>query len=387
MSDYVIIGAGLAGCIIAERIANILGKKVLIIEKRNHVGGNCYDYYNKEGILVHKYGPHIFHTNLKYVWDYLSNFTEWNDYEHEVLGLIDGKKVPIPFNLNSLYSFFPKTQAKDLEKKMVKKFGLDVKIPILDLNSVDDEELKDLSDFIYKKVYLNYTSKQWGLSPEELDPSVTGRVPVHISKDNRYFQDHYQSMPRDGFTKLFENMINNSKIELILNTDFKEIIKIDFEKRNLYLKGKKFNGKLIYTGKIDELFNYEFGELPYRSLKFNFKTLDQKLFQEVGTINYPNDYDFTRITEFKHITGQKDPKTTIVKEYPQEYEKDIKGKDIPYYPIPRKENSELYQKYKREAEHFENIIFLGRLGEYKYYSMNDTIINALRVFEEKITND
>lgn len=387
MSDYIIIGAGLAGCVIAERIANILDKKVLIIEKRNHIGGNCFDFYNKDGILIHKYGPHIFHTDMKDVWDYLSNFTEWDDYEHEVLGFIDGKKVPIPFNLNSLYSLLPKSQAENLEKKLVTRFGLNVKIPILELKSVDDKELKDLADLIYKKIYLNYTSKQWGLSPEKLDPQVTGRVPVHISKDNRYFQDYYQSMPKDGFTKLIENMINNPNIEVILDTDFKEIIEIDHQKRDLYTNGEKFNGKLIYTGKIDELFNYKFGELPYRSLKFKFETLNQRYFQEVGTINYPNDHDFTRITEFKHITGQRDIKTTIVKEYPQKYEKDIKGKDIPYYPIPMKENDDLYKKYRRKAQDFENIIFLGRLGEYKYYSMNDTIIKALKVFKEKIANE
>lgn len=383
MFDYIIIGSGFAGAVIAERIANISSKKVLIIEKRNHIGGNCYDYYDENNILVHKYGPHIFHTHMKHVWDYLSNFTEWQEYEHKVLGLINGKKVPIPFNLNSLYEMMNYNTAKRLEDKLVKHFGYNIKIPILQLKNVEDKDLKFLADFVYKKVFLNYTEKQWGMKPEDLDPSVTARVPIYISRDDRYFQDEYQGMPKEGYTKLFERMINNSNIEIMLETDFKEVIELNHDKKKIFFMEKEFKGTLIYTGKIDEFFNYKFGKLPYRSLKFNFETINKEYFQETGTVNFPNDYDFTRITEFKHLTGQKSPKTSIVKEYPQEHNKT----NIPYYPIPRQENLKIYKKYYAEAQKLDNVIFLGRLAQYKYYNMDIVIDSALKAFGEKITNE
>lgn len=382
--DYIIVGAGLAGSVLAERIANKLDKKVLIIEKRGHIGGNCYDHYEENGILVHKYGPHIFNTDSKEIWNYLSKFTEWYLYKHEVLGFIDGKNVPIPFNLNTLKELLPESKARELKEKLVDKFGYNVKIPILELKEVEDEDLKRLTDFIYKKIFLNYTVKQWGMKPEELDPSVTGRVPVFISNDNRYFQNSYQGMPKEGYTKIFEKMLNNKNIKILLNTDFKEVIDTDFTINKIELFGEKFNGKLIFTGKIDEFFNYEFGELPYRSLRFEFENEDLEYFQEVGTVNYPNNYDFTRITEFKHLTGQKKHDTTIVKEYPQNYDMKIKGKEIPYYPIPKKENLELYDRYKEKTQSLDNIIFVGRLAEYRYYSMSDVIESALNIFRSDI---
>lgn len=384
MFDYIIIGAGLAGSVMAERIANILEKKVLIIEKRDHIGGNCFDYYNENDILVHRYGPHIFHTQMKHVWDYLSNFTQWHEYEHKVLGFIDGKEVPIPFNLTSLYKMMPYNTAKLLETKLVKNFGYNVKIPILKLKNVDDCDLKFLADFIYEKVFLNYTKKQWGLLPEELDPSVTERVPVYISQDNRYFQDHYQGMPKEGYTKLFERMLYNPNIKLMLETDSKEIMKLDHDKKKIYFMEEEFKGKLIYTGKIDEFFDYEFGKLHYRSLKFDFETINKEYFQEVGTINFPNDHDFTRITEFKHSTGQKSSKTTIVKEYPQKHNKD---NNTPYYPIPQRKNLELYRKYEEKSQNLDNVLFIGRLAEYKYYNMDIVINRALKAFKEKIANE
>lgn len=380
MYDYVIVGAGLAGCVMAERIGNVLNKKVLIIEKRNHIGGNCYDYHDKNGILIHKYGPHIFHTNLENVWKYLSNFTNWYRYQHKVLGFIDGKNVPIPFNLNTLNNLLPESIAKNLENKLIDNFGIDEKIPILKLKDIED--FKFLSNFVYEKIFLNYTKKQWGMKPDDLDPSVTERVPVFISKDNRYFQDKYQGIPREGYTKIFERMLKNENIKIMLSTDFKEIITI--YNNYLCLFGNKFMGKLIFTGKIDEFFDYKFGELPYRSLKFDFEKINQEYFQEVGTINYPNDYDFTRITEFKHFTYQKHPNTTIVKEFPQEHNKNIKGKDIPYYPIPKKENVDIYEKYKEESNKYNNVFFVGRLAEYCYYNMDIVIHRALETFEEKI---
>jgi UDP-galactopyranose mutase len=367
--DYIVVGAGIAGITFAENIANRLNKKVLLIEKRNHIGGNCYDEYNEDGILIHKYGPHIFHTNNKKVWNHLSQFTEWNIYYHKVLGSIDGKFVPIPFNLNTLHELLPRSLADRIENHLIQEFGFGNKVPILKLRQSTNKDLKFLADFIYEKVFLNYTIKQWDMKPEELDSEVTSRVPVYISRDNRYFQDNYQGLPKYGYTKMFEKMIDNKNIHIMLNTDYKEIInEINYE-------------KMIYTGPIDYFFDYKYGKLPYRSLDFKFETYQLAQYQPVGTINYPNDYDFTRITEFKHMTEQKSEFTTIVKEYPKSYNSED---DIPYYPIPKKENIEIYNKYKNEAEKEKNVIFVGRLAEYKYYNMDAVIERILILFEERI---
>lgn len=381
MFDYVIIGTGFAGSVLAERIATQLNKKVLMIEKRNHIGGNAYDSYDSQGILIHNYGPHIFHTKVKKVWDYLSNFTDWHLYHHKVLGVIDGQKVPIPFNLNSINQLFPKNLAERLEKKLIENFGYNKKVPILKLREVEDEDLKFLADYIYEKVFLGYTTKQWGVTPEELDPSVTGRVPVYISRDDRYFQDPYQGMPKEGYTKLFERMLDHENIKILLNTDYKEVLQFNFETGEASLFGQKFGGKIIYTGPIDYFFDYKFGQLPYRSLNFVFEQFNQKQVQEVGTVNYPNDYNFTRITEFKHLTNQSSDKTTTVKEFSQEY---IPGENIPYYPIKNENNLELYRQYKEEARKYDNLIFIGRLAEYQYYDMDMVVAKALRLFEERI---
>ena len=381
MFDFIIVGAGFAGSVIAERIANILNKKVLIIEKRNHIGGNCFDYRTKEGIIVHKYGPHIFHTNYKEVFDYLSNFTDWRIYHHKVLAFIDGKKVPLPFNLNTLYEVFPKSLAERLENKLILKYKYGSKIPILELKKEDDEDLKFLSKYIYEKIFKNYTAKQWGLRPEELDPEVTARVPIYISRDNRYFTDKYQAIPEEGYTKIFERMLKHPNIKLMLNTDFKEVLHLDLENKKIYFWGQEFKGKIIFTGMIDELFDFKFGQLPYRSLDFKFEILDMDFFQEVATVNYPNDYDFTRITEFKHIHPFNTGKTIILKEYPKSYKA---GKDIPYYPVFTKENRNLYYKYKELAEEFRNLILVGRLAEYRYFDMDDVIKRALDIFNEQL---
>jgi UDP-galactopyranose mutase len=379
--NYIIIGAGFSGSVIAERIANVLNQKVLIIEKRNHIGGNCYDYKDENNIIIHKYGPHLFHTDYKDVFDYLSNFTDWQLYQHRVLAFIDGKKVPIPFNLNTLYEVFPKTLAEKLETKLLNRYQYNTKVPILELLKEEDNDLKFLANYIYEKVFKNYTAKQWGKKPEDIDPQVTSRVPVYIGRDDRYFTDKYQAIPKDGYTKIFERMLNHPNIKIMLNTDFKELMNIDYENKKIFFMGHEFKGKLIFTGMIDELFNFKFGYLPYRSLELKFESIDQEYYQEAPVVNYPNDYDFTRITEFKHIHPVKSDKTTILKEYPKAYQPNI---DIPYYPFFTKENQELYNKYKEEAERFDNLILVGRLADYRYYDMDDTVKRALEVFEGRV---
>ena len=381
MFDYIIVGAGYAGSVMAERIANKLNKKVLIIEKRNHIAGNCYDYKDENDILVHKYGPHLFHTNNKKVFDYLSEFTSWDIYNHKVLAMIDGKEVPIPFNINTLYEVFPNSLAKKLEEKLLNEFEYNSKIPILELKQSTDKELQFLADFVYEKIFVHYTAKQWSMKPEDMDGAVTARVPVFIGRDNRYFNDKYQVIPTNGYTKLFENILNHKNIKLMLNTDFKEVCKITED--GFYLLGNKFDGKLIYTGPIDELFDYKFGDLPYRGVDMKFETVDKKFYQDAATVNYPNQYNFTRITEFKHIHPTQSKKTTILKEYPKEYDK---IKDIPYYPIFTDENQKKYNQYLEYSKQFSNLILLGRLAEYKYYDMDDMVERALEVFKGEIEN-
>ena len=377
MIDYIVVGSGLAGVVMAERIATQLNKKVLLIEKRNHIGGNCYDFKDKNNILIHKYGPHLFHTNDKEVVDYLSQFTSWDIYNHEVLCFIDGKKVPIPFNFNTLYEVFPNQKAKALEAKLLETYDYNSKVPILELKKSTDKDLQFLADFIYEKIFLNYTAKQWGMKPEEMDGAVTARVPVFIGRDNRYFNDVYQMVPKDGYTKMIENMLNYKNIKIMLNTDFQEICTL--KDKDFYLFDKKFDGKVIYTGQIDELFDYKFGDLPYRSVNMQFETIEKDFYQEKATVNYPNDYDFTRITEFKHIHPINAPKTTILKEYPQEY---VRNKNTPYYPIFTNENQNKYNQYLEYSKEFKNLILVGRLAEYKYYDMDDIVKRALEVFEE-----
>jgi len=368
MNKILIIGSGITGITLAERFAS-KGSKVLIIEKRNHIGGNCYDYKDENGIIVHKYGPHIFHTNYKEVWDYLSQFTDWIYYQHRVLGFIDGKFVPIPFNLNSLYKLIPLKLAERLEEKLINNFGYNKKIPILELRKTEDKDLKFLADFIYEKVFLHYTEKQWGIKPEEIDPLVTARVPVVISRDDRYFQDRYQGIPKDGYTKMFKRMLQSKNIEIQLNTDYKNI------------KDRLRYDLMFYTGPIDEFFDYKFGKLEYRCLKIKFKTLNKENYQPSSVVNYPDlKYRFTRITEFKKLTHQKHKKTTIGIEYPGD-------KGFITWPLLDEKNKKIFKRYWEEVEKLkrENIYFVGRLAEYKYYNMDVAVKNSLDLFK-KITN-
>lgn len=378
--DFIVVGAGLAGCVMAERIANMLNKKVLIIEQRNHIGGNCADHRNEFGILIHRYGPHLFHTDYDVVFNYLSNFTEWRVYEHKVLAFIDGKKIPIPFNFNSMDLIFPQGLAERLQKKLLIRFREGAKVPILNLMEIDDEDIRFLANFIYEKVFLNYTVKQWGKRPEEIANLVTARVPVVVGRDNRYFHDKYQAVPLEGYSKMFERMIANKNINLLLNTDFKSVLKVDVEQGKFFFLGNEFKGKVIFTAMLDYLFDYVFGALPYRSLRFESKDLNVEFFQEVAVVNYPNDFEYTRIAEYKHIHPVETPWTTIVYEYPV----DFKPGKIPYYPVFTDGALDTYNKYLELAARLENLVIVGRLAEYRYYDMDDVVKRVLDVFEERL---
>jgi len=366
--DVMIVGAGISGCAVAERYANLLNKKVLIIEKRDHIGGNCYDYINEIGILIPKYGPHFFHTNDTDVWNYVSQFTEWREYEHRVLSFVDSKLVPVPVNIKTVNDLF------DLNMKTGKEM-----VEWLDLNSTKIENPKNSEEaamskvgkILYEKLFKFYTKKQWDMWPAELDAEVMNRIPVRISFDDRYFSDKYQAMPKEGYTKLFEKMLNNKNIEVRLNTDYGEV-KDSIEVFK----------KIFFTGPIDGFFGYNLGEkLQYRSLRFEFETIDREYYQSQTTINYPSlNVPYTRITEPKYSTGQKSSRTTIIKEYPT-------WEGEPYYPVPSKRNQDLYKEYQKEAEKLESkgIYFVGRLANYKYFNMDQAFKNALDLFN-KIEN-
>lgn len=362
-----IVGCGLSGIVLAERIASQKREKVLIIDKRSHIGGNVYDYKDPQtGITVHQYGPHVFHTNDSRVWNYLSQFTDWHNFMYRVKAVIDGIEVNIPFNLDSLHKVFPRQLAEKLENKLVEKFGFNKKVPILELRQTQDSDFEFLAQYVYEKVFLGYTLKQWGVKPEELDPSVSGRVPVYISRDNRYFQDKYQAIPQQGYTVMMQNMLNNPLIQIRLNTDFQEI-------RNEISPQKTY-----YTGPIDEFFNYKFGALPYRSLNLYFKTFDCEYYQNAAQINSPENYDFTRSVEYKYYLNEKSPQTVVSFEYPETFEN---GRNERYYPVPGNKNQKLYDLYRQEAEKLKNTYFLGRLGDYRYYNMDQTVARALELFE------
>lgn len=361
MFDYLIVGAGFAGCVLAERLAFRAGKKVLLIDKRNHIGGNAYDYYNNDGILIHKYGPHIFHTNSKEVFDYLSQYTNWRSYEHRVLASVDGQLVPIPINLNTINKLY----GLNLSSSQVEDFFDSKAEKIEKVKTSEDVVVSKVGRELYEKFFRGYTKKQWDLDPSELDASVTARVPTRTNKDDRYFTDTFQSMPSEGYTKMFEKMLTHPGIKVMLQTDYKEVIdSIPYK-------------QMIYTGPIDSYFDFCYGKLPYRSLEFKFETIESDAYQSTGTVNFPNEQAYTRITDFKYLTGQKHPKTTIVYEYP-------KAEGDPYYPIPRPENAEIYRKYQQLAAQMENTYFVGRLATYKYYNMDQVVAQALTLFKKLI---
>ena len=352
--QFLIVGAGFAGAVSARELAEA-GHQVFVVDRRNHIGGNAYDVKDVHDILIHQYGPHIFHTNSERIFNYLSQFTEWRHYEHRVRGVVEGKEYPFPINrdtLNQLYSL-------DLTEQQATEYFEKVREPCNSIKTSEDVVLNSVGRDLYEKFFLNYTKKQWGLDPSQLKAGVAARIPTRTNTDDRYFTDTYQAMPLHGYTAMFENMLKHPNITVQLSTDYKDLL----------AQNIKYD-HLVYTGPIDAFYDYQFGHLPYRSLHFEHEHLSIEHYQSVGTVNYPNDYDFTRITEFKYLTGQKAESTSIVREYPTD-------KGDPYYPIPRDENEELFKKYQFLANAEEKITFVGRLAEYRYYNMDQVVGAAL----------
>jgi len=376
MTDILVVGAGLSGATVARLFAE-QGNSVTVMDKRKTIGGNLYDYVDKNGVTVQLYGPHIFHTAHKEVFDFLSRFTEWEKYEHRVQAKIRKDKfVPVPFNLTALKELYPKSEAEEIEKILVEEIGTDKKVPILQLKKHDNKKIRDFAEFVYKNIFYIYTMKQWGFPPEMLGEAVMNRVPVYLSYEDRYFTDEYQFMPKNGFTDMIKNMLAHPNIQLSLNCDaLKEIALKDGE---IYYRGKPFSGTVVYTGCLDELFEFKFGVLPYRSLKFKFSTKNYSSYQPASVVNYTTSKRYTRISEFTKFACSKKDKTVIVKEYPRAFKV---NKNIPYYPIPLKENNEHYLKYSKEAESYKKLHLLGRLAEYKYINMDIAVLNAIKLFD------
>lgn len=368
--DWLIVGAGYAGSVMAERIASVRNQSVLLIDRRAHIAGNAYDALDEHGVLIHRYGPHVFHTNSLRVWEYLSQFTEWRPYQHRALGLVEGQLIPVPFNLQSLRQLWPPEAAAALQARLIAEYGMDVKVPILRMLEHPDPEIQHLARFIYDNVFAGYTRKQWDLEPEQLDPSVMARVPVHVSEDDRYFQDRFQALPRDGYTAMFQRMLSHPNIQVRLNTDYRRLP-----------AGLEWR-RMIYTGPVDEFFGHRHGRLPYRSLRFEFPHHPVDRHQPCGQVNYPNTEVFTRVSEFKHMTGQEVAGTTLAVEYPQPHEP---GRNEPYYPVPRPESAAIYEKYQAEVAALAgSTIFVGRLADYRYYNMDQVVARALKVFADTI---
>ena len=357
MYDYLIVGAGFAGSVLAERLARGSNKKVLIVDKRPHIAGNAYDHHDNAGIMIHRYGPHIFHTNSAEIFEYLSRFTAWRQYQHRVLASVDGQLLPIPINLTTVNEMY----GLNLTSFQVEDFFASVAEKRDEIKTSEDVVIARVGRELYEKFFRGYTRKQWGLDPSELDAAVTSRVPTRTNRDDRYFTDSFQAMPLYGFTRMFENLLDHPNIHVLLNADYRDVREFVPHK------------EVIYSGPVDEYFDYRFGKLPYRSLQFKHETIDTPQFQVAPVVNYPNDYAYTRITEFKYLTGQEHRKTSIVYEFPQ-------SEGDPYYPIPRPENAALYKQYQTLADETEGVHFVGRLATYRYYNMDQVVGQALALY-------
>ena len=382
--DVIVVGAGYAGAVCARRLAEACGSKVCILERRGHVAGNAYDYRDEAGVLVHKYGPHIFHTADERAFQFLSRFTDWTEYQHKVLADVHGTLMPVPFNHTSLKLAFGEERGERLFQKLVATFGMDKKVPIMELREKNDPDLSEVADYVYENVFLHYTMKQWGKTPDQIDPSVMGRVPVFVGDDDRYFPlAPNQGMPADGYTAMFERMLDHDLIKVYVGVDARDLLSTADGVVNVC--GRPFGGEVIYTGPLDELYGFDLGALPYRTLDMVFETLDMDQFQPVGTVNYTVSENFTRITEFKHLTGQVLPgKTSIMREYSRSY---IPGVgETPYYIINEPENLELYRRYRDRTSGLVNFHVVGRLAEYRYYDMDGVTASALELSDEIISN-
>ena len=359
--DYLIVGAGFAGSVLAERLASGRNAHVLVVEQRPHIGGNAFDYYDADGILIHRYGPHIFHTNSRKVFEYLSRFTAWRLYEHRVRARVDGQLVPIPINLDTVNQLY----GLSLNSFELGRFFAERAEAVAEIRTSEDVVVSKVGRELYEKFFRGYTRKQWDLDPSELDASVTARIPTRVSRDDRYFTDTFQVMPKAGYTAMFARMLGHPNIKLLLQTDYREVLEFIPHKH------------LIFTGPIDLFFDYQLGKLPYRSLKFHHETFEQETVQRVGTINFPNDTPYTRVTEVKYLTGQRHAKSVLTYEEPQ-------AEGDPYYPVPRPENRARYAEYKKLAEARRNVTFVGRLANYQYYNMDQVVAQALKVFETQL---
>jgi UDP-galactopyranose mutase len=363
MVKNLVVGAGLSGATVARRIAEDWNEPVTVLEAKDHIGGNLYEQ-RRDGILVQCHGPHIFHTNNGEVWNFLSRFTRWRPYWHRTLGWVDGQLIPIPFNLNSLRMVFPPTLADRLEDKLLRRFGFGGKVPILALREERDGDLNFLAEYVYQKIFLGYTRKQWGVEPGAVDPRVLSRIPVRIDRDDRYFQDRYQGIPLEGYTAIVQRMLDHGNITVHLSTPFDREMACE---------------RLFWTGSADEFFAYEFGALPYRSVTFDSFHLPQDRFQPVAVVNYPDSHDFTRITEHKHFLCDRSDGTIISCEYAADWKA---GENDRQYPIENERNAALYARYLGLAQHFPNVHLLGRLGDYRYYNMDEAVARALALVRE-----
>lgn len=377
MEQCIIVGAGIAGLSAARMLAEA-GKQVMVLEKRPHIGGNCYDEREEHGILIHRYGPHIFHTKHPEVWEFLSRFTDWRAYEHTVSACVGDRLLPIPFNLNTLTMVFAPEKAKAIEKRLLEKFGYGARVNIRQLYAMDDALIRETAAWIYTHFFLTYTQKQWGQSPEEISPEVIGRVPVVLSHDDRYFQDPYQGMPLDGYTEMFRNMVDHPNITVQCRIDSREVLTL--RDGGIYYEGKPFTGDVIYTGMTDELFGYRYSPLSYRSLRLAFEYHPIDMYQPCAVVNYTINENYTRITEFRHMTGQKADGTVILKEYPIPF-RDPTG-EIPYYVVSTEESRERYAAYRTLAADYPRLHLLGRLAEYAYYNMDEVVLQAIRLTEK-----
>jgi UDP-galactopyranose mutase len=360
--DYLIVGAGFAGCVLAERLASQSSKKCLIIDRRDHIGGNAFDSYNSAGVLTHNYGPHYFRTNSDRIKNYLEQFTNWHHVEYKILAWADGRHWQFPINLNTFEQLLARPSTTEEMEATLAQWRVPVDVP----KNSEEVITSQVGNLLFDKFYKNYTRKQWGCDPKDLSASVCGRIPIRSNRDDRYLAETFQALPKHGYHKMFERMVRHENIKVLLRTDYRTVLP--------HLK----YGHLIYTGPIDEFYDQCFGPLPYRSLRFEQENFDREFFQPVVQVNYPNDYEFTRIVEIKHATGQKIPVTTIVREYSQKHGA---GKE-PYYPIPNADNQNLYQKYAERAKLEKNVSFVGRLATYRYYNMDQIVGMALAEWEK-----